>query len=1063
MNQTPLKIYPLLPAQEGMLFHTLKDGEGKPNIYVLQSIVTLHRNLDVDKFWLAWKIIFEHHEVLRSSIVHLEGKNYIKIHDAKEVELPYKMINLSSLTCVEQEKTIAQYIKNDKNRRFNLENPPLVRLSLIKLSESNFIFIWTAHHVIIEIVRSGAKIFEDLFHIYSTLLTGRKKIPSMISATEQQVASENNLDYLNKYISYENALNNCLFNIPLKEAKEYWKGIFLNYSKPTPIPLQSTKKSSFNDQKSISIEISSQVVQEIRKFVKSTQVTLNTLMQGAWGLLLSKYTDSYDVLWGMVRAYPNELVAGCSGAFINTLPLRIVLDANMEVEKYLREIRRQQDAIRTYVGTSISEIQEWSNISSETPLISTIVDFKKKSLKKSLEGILLEDENIVFSVDTNYSLVLEIVDESDSLLVKLHFDEGLFQKKQAERMLFHFKTLFINLSKQNKSKVLTVKMLTEEEEGELLDIQNPFLFKELEQPIHKIFEEQVSKMPDKIAISFNERSITYKELNKEANKVAKFLLKNGVTKGAVVAVCGHRSIEMLTGILGILKSGGCYLPIDSSSPIKRIIHILSNSKARIILTPKKIFQTLKDSLLSQNVTFHGNLSMFCIEEIQEGEGDSKNLDIDISSNDLAYIIYTSGSSGAPKGVLVEHKSINNAIFSHIRKLNINSHTRVVQFVSPSFDVSVAEWAVALLSGARLVVYPEVDSFNSDHFVKFLSKEEINLAFMPASLLQSLPHEKLPLLKTLIIGGEPCNEETLRYWSKERNLINAYGLTETAVCSTMHRYDTENFVPNIIGRPIENTQVYILDSQRGLVPKGVVGEIYISGYGLSRGYLNQPVMNESCFMRHMFNKNNTRLFRTGDFGIRLEDGNLKYVGRKDNQVKVRGYRIELGEIEQVIMQYPKIKEAAVIKSDNQTITAFLVCGEEKVDLRNLKEFLNEKILDCMVPSKYIFLNNLPFQEHGKIDRDFLKTLSLKEFKKNTESENRHDDSFSGLLAGIWKELLGIDKVGLDENFFDLGAHSLMLTQCVEKIKSKLGIDITILDLYKYYTVNRLNEFISHHAR
>nr|WP_228058734.1 non-ribosomal peptide synthetase [Nostoc sp. LEGE 06077] len=581
--------------------------------------------------------------------------------------------------------------------------------------------------------------------------------------------------------------------------------------------------------------------------------------------------------------------------------------------------------------------------------------------------------------------------------------------------------------------------------------------------IHELFAAQVEKTPDNIAVVFDKQKLTYQELNHRANKVAHYLQSLGVGREVLVGICVERSLETIVGLLGILKAGAAYLPLDPTYPKERLSFMLSDSQVQVLLTQQKFVDEFSAS----------GVKTVCLDSNWESinSQSQENPTSDVTAENLAYVIYTSGSTGTPKGVLIQHQGVCNLAQAQIKLFDVHPHSRVLQFASFSFDASVWEIIMALGSGASLYMGTQDSLRPGADLIRFLREHSITHVTLPPTALAALPAEALPTLQTLIVAGEACNPKLIAQWSQGRRFFNAYGPTESTVCATVaecHAGDTQT----TIGRAIANTQVYILDNHLQPVPIGTPGELYIGGDGLARGYLNRPELTRERFIPNPFDDSaalasprastGSRLYKTGDLARYLPDGNIEFLGRVDNQVKIRGFRIELDEIEKLLIQHPDVKQVAVIAREDipgdKRLVAYIVLNQKpEAIIATLKRFLEEKLPKYMVPGVFVILDSLPLTPNGKVDRQNLPDGDR--IRPNLEETFvAPRNPIEEKLASIWAELLGIEPIGINDNFFNLGGHSLIAAQMLSRIRDGFQVELFFHHIFANPTIAALAALI-----
>lgn len=573
--------------------------------------------------------------------------------------------------------------------------------------------------------------------------------------------------------------------------------------------------------------------------------------------------------------------------------------------------------------------------------------------------------------------------------------------------------------------------------------------------IHQLIEQQATLQPDNIAVVFGEQKLTYRELNARSNQLARYLDQAvGIKQETLIGIYIERSVEMLVGLLGILKAGGAYLPLDPAYPHERLAFMLEDSQVKVLLTQEKLAKTLPDH--------DGQLICLDIDWERISQESDENLTGKAQPDNLAYVIYTSGSTGKPKGVLIAHRGLCNVAQAQIETFNVSSSSRVLQFASLSFDASISEIVMALCSGAELYLETPSSLLIGQTLLQFLQNQAITHVTLPPTALATLPNEKISTLQAIVVAGEVCSVELAKKWSQGRRLYNAYGPTEYTVCTTINKY-IEGDTKLHIGRPIANTQIYLLDADYKPVAIGVVGELYIGGVGLARGYLNRPELTAQKFIPNPFSdESGSRLYKTGDLARYLNDGNIEFIGRIDHQVKLRGFRIELGEITAILKEHSLVEEAVVITSEDIPGDVYLVAylvlrSQTELTTSDWRLFLKAKLPAYMVPAVFVVLENIPLTPNGKIDRFALP-------KPNRSQSNIHQNyvppqtSIEKAIADIWAKVLNVEKVSIYDNFFDLGGNSLLTIPICSQMQEALNLNISVVDLFTYPTVSAFAEYL-----
>jgi amino acid adenylation domain-containing protein len=1015
--------YPLSAIQKGMLFHSLE--QSKTGVYLQQFICNLNENINIKAFEQAWQKIIERHTVLRTGF-QWQDLNEPQQIVYKEVNCPLHFEDWSDISNPDHQ--LAAYLESDKKQGFDLTEAPLIRLALFKFSDNDYRFIWTHHHIILD-GRSYFVLFKELFNIYNSF-------------------NENKDLELTKVYPYSEYIE-WLQQQDFSKSEQFWRKSLSGVEAPTP--LIKTVESIVEEEAYLekTYDLSETLTKGLKFFAEQNGLTLNTLVQAAWAILLNRYSGEDKVIFGATRACrhwtkiePNNRI----GIFINIVPFCTMLDANMDVLTWLDSLRRHWVEMREHEHTPLTQIQQWSEIQSDSPLFESILVFENADLNSILraQGEDWQKRNFTLLQTTNYPLVLAATVDS-CLHLMLKYETARFDAGIINRMFGHLETILTNIIANPTQRLSEISLLTKAEQDQLLvEWNNTAADYPLDKCIHQLFEEQVEKTPDAIAVKFEDQQLTYSELNARANQVAHHLLSLGVKPDNLIGLSVERSLEMIVGILGILKAGAAYVPLDPSYPEERLNFILEDSGIEILLDKERLTQEFDQ----QNV---------------------ENPSTAVQPNNIAYVIYTSGSTGKPKGVLIEHKSLVNHTLSARDEFELNQDDRVLQFASISFDAAAEEIYPCLITGATLVLRTNEMLNSISTFLQKCKSWGLTLIDLPTAYWHEITSQlnndtiKFPSsVRLVIIGGEQALKEQLVKWQKYVNstvkLFNTYGPTETTIVATRYlaNHTSTSFS---IGKPIANTQAYILDKNQNMVPQGVAGELHIGGIGLARGYLNRPELTAEKFIPLRFMTSfhshslSQRLYKTGDLVRYLPNGNIEFLGRIDNQVKIRGFRIELGEIESLLMQHPNVSEAAVIVREdqpgNKRIVAYTVGSSE--DLRN---FVKAELPNYMVPSAFVSLEKMPLTPNGKIDRRALPIPT----ETKTDSIIAPRDQLEQQLAEIWQQVLGVNSIGIHDNFFDLGGHSLLAINLLGKIEQVFDKTISVIKLFQAPTIAQFADIL-----
>ncbi len=1073
-------IYELSPMQQGLLFHTIADPNS--GVYFEQLSIKLQGNLNIDAFQKAWQTVVNRHPILRTAFYWEELEQPYQVVYRK-VELAIAQQDWRKLSTEEQEKQLEIFLKSDRKQGFDLSQAPLLRLALLQIADNAYYFVRSHHHIILE-GWSWSLLWNEINILYHAF------------CQEKNI----NLAPVRPYRDYITWLQKQ----DLSKAETFWRQQLQGFTAPTSLVVDKTlkpnppsppslqgnegvihpspcRRGAGGEVESCAIDLSATTTTALQSFARQHQLTLNVLVQGTFALLLSRYSGETDIVFGITTSgRPPELpgVESIAGLFVNTLPLRVQVDSDAFIVPWLQQLQAQLALTSEYEYTPLLEIQKWSEIPRGLPLFESIVAFNNYPVdagRSQLSESIGASDYRVFE-KTNYPLNL-VVKPGQELRLEIAYAPRSFEKEVITRLLGHLKTLLESIPSNSTAKLQDLPLLTAAEWQQLVVDWNQTQCDYPQKSIHELFEAQVERTPDAVAVVFEDQSLTYRELNQQANQLAHYLRGLNVKTETLVGIYLERSLNTIVAILAILKAGGAYLPLDPAYPKERLAYILEDSQISVLLTQQDLVGALPPSnarIICLNID-----SKIIARESKENPVSESNPD------NLAYVIYTSGSTGKPKGVLIPHKNVVRLFSATQSWFNFDNRDVWTLFHSYAFDFSVWEIWGALLYGGRLVIVPFWISRSPDAFYQLLCQQEVTVLNQTPSAFRQLMQAEASLsvtknlaLRLVIFGGEALELPSLKPWferhgDKMPQLVNMYGITETTVHVTYRSLtiaDT-NETASVIGRSIPDLQIYLLDRSQQPVPIGVPGEIYVGGAGLARGYFNRPNLTAERFVPNPFsNKLGARLYKTGDLARYLSDGTIEYLGRIDNQVKVRGFRIELGEIEAVLSQHPALQQAVVVvredRYDDKRLVAYVVKkqpdisagSESSLKLHSkLHNFLAEKLPSYMIPSAFVLLESLPLTTNGKVDRKNLPAPDFTQIQLK-ESATIPLTPIQEMLTGIWQKVLGIEQIGINESFFELGGHSLLATRVISQIRSNFKVELPLRILFEFPTIAKLSQQI-----
>ncbi|QWH09674.1 non-ribosomal peptide synthetase [Bacillus mycoides] len=1025
--------YPLSHPQRRIWYtEVIHSGKGICN---LRFLFKLHRKMDYSKLNRVVNRVISENDGLCIRLKengHQEPEQYFIKHEEQEFEF----FDFSS---VEDSDLLEKWIEQKTKETFTLFNSDLYYFALIKLNDNECAVFGNVHHIIMD----GLSI-----QIFTSQIA--KYYYEMHNETEEG-------EIRNSYVQFLANEQTYLNSIRFQKDQKFWLEEFKTIPSVTGLKPYNTYQVSTKASRETFI-LSEHLKKKIELFSEDYKLSVYSLFVAAFSLSMCRWTSSLDIALGM--AYGNRMTKmerELIGMMVSTVPLRMDMDPEEEVLSFIGRVSRKQSKSLRHqkypFDLLLKQINKENN--SNVRLFGTTIDYRDRDESGDSLWIPNGEEMQDFAVH------IENLTDIDSLQVHIDYRKELFSKEEINRFFKTMLAIIENTFKNPKQKVSEIEIISEEDKRKsLVEFNNPKLDFPPQVTIHELFEQQAMIYPNSIAVTYEKGKITYRELNERANQLAHYLQKKGVGPDTLVGLCVERSLEMIVGILGILKAGGAYVPLDPTYPEQRLQYILEDAGIQLFVTQES---------LKELKWLPENIKSICLDRDRDEIGqESKTLPFsDVSSQNLAYVIYTSGSTGNPKGVMIEHHNVIRLFKSTDCWYQFNEKDTWTLFHSYAFDFSVWEIWGALLYGGKLVVVPYWISRSPKDFYQLLVKEEVTVLNQTPSAFRQLiqvceqeDENKSLQLRYVIFGGEALEPISLlpwfqRYGEKKPQLINMYGITETTVHVTYYpitQDDVQHASRSNIGKRIPDLEVYILDAYQQPVPIGVDGELYIGGAGLARGYLNRPELTAERFIPHPFSSDpKARLYRTGDLARYLPDGNLDYRGRIDHQVKIRGFRIEIGEIESTLNAYASIKEAVVIVREDQPgdkrLVAYVV-GDGNVGA--WREYLKAKLPSYMVPSRFVTMEAIPLTANGKVDRE---VLPMPEEEQTNSEAVAPRNSNEKILATIWKQVLGVKKVGIHDNFFEIGGDSILSIQIISQA-SQEGLKLTPKQMFECPTIAEL---------
>ncbi|KRF09859.1 non-ribosomal peptide synthetase [Paenibacillus sp. Soil787] len=1015
--------YPLSSAQKRLFILNLLDSGS--TTYNMPGAMTIEGKLDVQQFEGAFQRLVDRHETLRTSFDTVDGEPVQRVHSNLEIQVDYMEYAADSLPSLDE--MTRQFV-----RPFDLKTAPLFRVGLVKLEEERHLLLFDMHHLISDGVSMGIFI-QEFVQLYQM-----KPLPQL-------------------RIQYKDfsAWQNRLFQSETIKAQEsYWLMMFEGEVPLLDLPMDYGRPSmrSFIGH-SVTFRADKSLLRQLHQLAAMSGTTLYMVLLAAYNVLLSKYANQSDIVVGTpIAGRSHADLEHVIGMFVNTLAMRNRPESSKTFKQFLAEVKEQ--ALMAYENQdypfeTLVEKLELQRDLSRNPLFDTM--FIMQNIGNTSIGIkpLTFIPFEVPHTTSKFDLTMLAMEDQDELELTIEYCTALFKQETMERFGRHFVRVLQEIADQPDAQLAQIDMLSLEEKKQIVvDFNQTKADYPQNCTIQELFERQAEKTPDHVAVVWDNERMTYRQLNAKANRLARVLSENGVAADCIVGVMMARSADLIVTILAILKAGGAFLPIDIDYPADRIRYMLEDSAASLIVTQKA----------ERPIGFAAEV--VALEETDLTFKLDTNLGSASTSYNLAYIIYTSGTTGKPKGIMLEHAGIANLQAFFENGLDVTADDRIGQFASSSFDASVWEMFMALLTGASLYVLSKEIIGNYTRFEDYVSEHQISILTLPPTYMTHLNPQRMSSLKKLITAGSATSFELIRRWEGKVQYMNAYGPTETTICATIWKASHSDLHTGVvpIGYPIPNTQVYIMSADNLLQPIGVPGELCIGGVGLARGYVNKPELTDEKFTDNPFAPSE-HIYHTGDLARWLPDGNIEYLGRIDHQVKIRGYRIELSEIESVMLDHDLIQEAIVIALEDhhghQYLCAYFT-GRLSVPISNLREHVAESLPDYMVPSYFIQLGQMPLTPNGKIDRKALPEPELGTAISGTEYEAPRNE-LERLLAEVWEEVLGVSPIGIKNNFFELGGDSIKAIQVSTRLY-KHDLMLEMKDLFQNPVIEKVSSYV-----
>ncbi|MGK3989851.1 amino acid adenylation domain-containing protein [Sorangium sp. So ce136] len=1043
--------YPLSPVQQGMLFHTLYDRES--GAYCQQLVCRLSGALSPDVLRQAWAVVLERHASLRTAFVQIADDDPVQVA-LREVAPPWELLDWRDLPAAEQPRALERLLERDRRRGFDPERPPLMRFTLIRGAE-DWRFVWSHHHLLLD-GWSLPIVLGEAIGAYEALVEGRSLELRRPRPFRDYVA--------------------WLAERDPAASERYWRETLAGFRAPTRLGVERAGGPAHAIGRSYGareIQISARTTEALRSLSREARVTLSVIVQAAWAVLLGRYSGEADVVFGATVAGRPAALAGVEsmvGLFIATVPVREAPSPSLRVADYLAGFQERQLAREPHAHCPLVDVQRWSDVPPGEALFDSLVVFENYPVSQasSDEQRPLRVRDVQAIERTSYPLTL-FAAPGDALLLRLSYDEARYDDARIASLLGHLATLLEGMALGPDTQLARLPLLSEAERHEVLRAPNQTR-RDLsgEGLVHALVAAQARRTPDAVAVSCGRDALTYAELHRRSSALASRLRGLGVGPEVVVGVFVERSLDLVVGLLGVLEAGGAYLPLDTDYPAERLAFMMRDARAPLVLTQRHLLDRLPDA----------GAQAVCLDAAwpeapaaAAGHAPAAAAGREAGPGDTAYVLYTSGSTGRPKGVSVTHACLRNFLLAMREAPGLSAADVLLSVTTISFDIAGLELYLPLVTGARVEILGRDAARDARQLMAALRDAGATVMQATPTTWRMLLEEPWQpgRLQRALCGGEALPGDLAeQLLGRGLEVWNLYGPTETTIWSTVKRVERAadpEAAPGAvcsIGRPIANTELYVLDRHLEPVPPGVPGELFIAGEGVARGYLGRPALTAERFVPDPFgDRPGARMYRTGDLVRYGARGELEFIGRIDNQIKLRGHRIELGEIEAALKQHEGVGDAVVVArrdraGEDQLVAYLIPASGAPVEADVLRAWLGERLPAYMAVSAHVWLESYPLTLNRKVDRgalpapDLAAGASASYVAPGTPTERR--------VADIWREVLGVERPGVADDFFLLGGHSLRATRVVAKIQDALQVSVPLPYFFGHPTIRELAEYI-----
>ena len=1030
-------LYPLSPIQRGMLYHWLRDRHSGRDQE--QIVADLREPIDRARLQAAWIAIIESFSTLRTAFV-WEGYDAPLQWVAPEATVSMPFEDLRHLPASKQEERVSTYLDSDRRAGFDLGVAPAMRIALFQLGDAHFRMVWSVHHILLD-GRSFSLILNSVFASYA-------------GAAPPEVSRRPYREYID-WVSAQD----------VSEAREYWRTTLNGFTATTPLPFDEAQAEA-TDAREREATLPVQTTRKLRELAEREGLSLNSIMLGAWALLLARQSGETDIVFGSTKTTRQGTIPEAErmvGQFLATVPVRVMVEPDAPVRDWLRNVRARWLSIRGREYLSLVDIKKVSALPASRALFDSLVVFENYRFPTKLhnQGGAWAHRDFRLLENTGFPLSF-LVYGDDALAMQIGYTANRFQDQTIERLLGELSRILAAWGEDATQPLWRTPTLAPAEEEFLLRDRNATdMAYPRERALAQLIEEQVERTPESIAVVAGDERLTYRELNSRANRLARELIDHGAGPDRLIGICLQRSAAMLVAMLAVVKSGGAYLPLDPHLPVARREYMVEDSEIAMLIT--------EESLRAELPPYAGPVVTVDAAGTAKTHGAdrSENVNAPVQPENLAYVIYTSGSTGKPKGVEVTRGSLLNFLWSMREWLEFNGANRVLAVTTISFDIAGLEIWLPWLVGAQVVLASREQAADGTQLKDLVERHAV-------TFVQATPVTWRLLLQAgwtgdsnmqIVCGGEAMPPELAHKLAPiVGRLWNLYGPTETTIWSTGFQVPPAGG-PVLIGRPIGNTQCYILDEHGQPVPLGAPGELYIAGDGLARGYLKRPALTAEKFVPNPF-RPGTRMYRTGDLARLHSDGNIECLGRTDDQVKIRGFRIELGEIQNLLAHYAGVSQAVVIAREDtpgdKRLVAYIVPEKDAIRGADLRAYMKDHLPEYMIPAAYVSLGALPLTANGKVDK---KSLPAPDTATGPAGGNAVPPRtyVEKQLSEIWEELFSLPQVSVEDDFFELGGHSLMALSMMTRITQVFGERLSLNALFESPTIVKLAKHIERHQK